>query len=111
MSENTHPLYTISTTLPGDPGSQSCEHPQHDNFMNKLRDTHQGFTFPILSDLSPRAGAQNTVLAAVLSQLQAMKVKERESCSVASDSLRPHGLYSPWNSLGQNTGVSSLSLL
>ena len=21
-----------------------------------------------------------------------------------SDSLRPHGLYSPWNSLGQNTG-------
>ena len=28
-----------------------------------------------------------------------------------SDSLRPHGLYSPWNSLGQNTGVSTLSLL
>ena len=28
-----------------------------------------------------------------------------------SDSLRPHGLYSPWNSPGQNTGVSSLSLL
>ena len=25
--------------------------------------------------------------------------------------LRPHGLYSPWNSLGQNTGVGSLSLL
>ena len=28
-----------------------------------------------------------------------------------SDSLWPHGLYSPWNSPGQNTGVSSLSLL
>ena len=28
-----------------------------------------------------------------------------------SDCLRPHGLYSPWNSPGQNTGVSSLSLL
>ena len=27
------------------------------------------------------------------------------------DSVRPHGLYSPWNSPGQNTGVSSLSLL
>ena len=27
-----------------------------------------------------------------------------------SDSLWPHG-YSPWNSLGQNTGVGSLSLL
>ena len=28
-----------------------------------------------------------------------------------SDPLQPHGLYSPWNSLGQNTGVGSLSLL
>ena len=31
--------------------------------------------------------------------------------SVASDPLRPHGLYSQWNSPGQNTGVGSLSLL
>ena len=28
-----------------------------------------------------------------------------------SSSLRSHGLYSSWNSLGQNTGVGSLSLL
>ena len=28
-----------------------------------------------------------------------------------SDSLLPHRLYSPWNSLGQNTGVGSRSLL
>ena len=34
-----------------------------------------------------------------------------QSCSVVSDSLQPHGLYSSWNSPGQNTGVSSLSLL
>ena len=34
-----------------------------------------------------------------------------ESCSVVSDSLQPHGLYNPWNSPGQNTGVGSLSLL
>ena len=34
-----------------------------------------------------------------------------ESCSIVSDSLRPHGLYSPWNSPGQKTGVGSLSLL
>ena len=27
-----------------------------------------------------------------------------------SDSLWPHGLYSPWNSPGQNTGVGSCSL-
>ena len=33
--------------------------------------------------------------------------KESESRSVASNSLRPHGLNSP----GQNTGVGSLSLL
>ena len=33
------------------------------------------------------------------------------SRSVLSDSLWPHGLYSPWNSPGQNTGVGSLSLL
>ena len=36
---------------------------------------------------------------------------ESESHSVMSDCLRPHGLYSPWNSPGQNTGVGSLSLL
>ena len=34
-----------------------------------------------------------------------------ESCSVMSDSLRPHGLYSPRDSPGQNTGVGSCSLL
>ena len=36
---------------------------------------------------------------------------ESESSSVMSDSLQPHGLYSPRNSPGQNTGVGSLSLL
>ena len=34
-----------------------------------------------------------------------------ESRSVVSNSLGSHGLYSPWNSPGQNTGVGSLSLL
>ena len=36
---------------------------------------------------------------------------DSESYSVMSDSLWPHGLYSPWNSPGQNTGVDSLSHL
>ena len=36
---------------------------------------------------------------------------ESESRSVVSDSLRPRGLHSPWNSPGKNTGVGSLSLL
>ena len=30
-----------------------------------------------------------------------MKLKVSQSCLT----LRPHGLYSPWNSPGQNTGV------
>ena len=33
------------------------------------------------------------------------KKSERESRSVTSDSPRHHGLYSPRNSPGQNTGV------
>ena len=37
--------------------------------------------------------------------------KESESHSVVLSSLQPHGLYSPWNSPGQNTAVGSLSLL
>ena len=37
--------------------------------------------------------------------------RESESQSVVSNSLGPCGLYSPWNSLGQNAGVGSLSLL
>ena len=42
--------------------------------------------------------------------LQVMRL-ESESHSVMSDSLQPHGLYSPWNSPGQNTRVGRLSLL
>ena len=40
-----------------------------------------------------------------------MDVKENERHSVVSNSLWPHGLYSPWNSPAQNTGVSILSVL
>ena len=38
-------------------------------------------------------------------------IHESESRSVVSDSLRPHGLHSAWNSPGQNTGVGGLSVL
>ena len=38
-------------------------------------------------------------------------IYESESCSVVSNSLWPHGLYSPWNFPGQNIGVGSLFLL
>ena len=36
---------------------------------------------------------------------------DSESLSVVSNSLWPQGVYSPWNSPSQNTGVGSLSLL
>ena len=42
---------------------------------------------------------------------QSYNKPESESHSVVSDSLRPHGLYSPWNCPDQNTRVGSLSLL
>ena len=49
----------------------------------------------------------------ILKEQKDLKIleKESESHSAVSDSLRPHGLYSLWSFLGQNTGVGSLSLL
>ena len=44
-------------------------------------------------------------------KLESEKKGESESHSVVSDFLWPHGLYSPWNSPGQNTGVDKFSLL
>ena len=38
-------------------------------------------------------------------------IMKNESCSVMSNSWWPHGLYSSWNSPGQNTGVGSCSFL
>ena len=40
--------------------------------------------------------------------IELLKVKVAYLCLTLCD---PHGLYSPWNSPGQNTGVGSLSLL
>ena len=40
-----------------------------------------------------------------------MKERESESRSVVSNSSLSHGLYSPWNFPGQNTGVGSLPFL
>ena len=37
-----------------------------------------------------------------------MSERVSESHSVVSNSVQPHGLYSPWNSPGQNTGVGRL---
>ena len=45
------------------------------------------------------------------STLQREGLSESESRSVVSDLLRPHGLYSPWNSPCQNIEVGSFALL
>ena len=45
------------------------------------------------------------------SALQVDNLMKSESHPVMSNCLQPCGLYSPWNSPGQNTGVGSLSLL
>ena len=49
----------------------------------------------------------------ILGVNRAYRVKREwsESRLVMSDSFQLRGLYSPWNSLGQNTAVDSLSLL
>ena len=38
-------------------------------------------------------------------------IRVKVKWKLVSNSLRPHRLYSPWNSPGQNTGVGSRSLL
>ena len=53
---------------------------------------------------------ESSMEAYILPYVKQMK-SESERRSAMSDSLRPRGLYDPWSSPGQNTGVSSLSLL
>ena len=59
----------------------------------------------LLSMGSHRVGHDWSDLAAV-----AAAAYSGENCSVVSDSLQPHGLYSPWNSPGQNPGVGGIFL-
>ena len=54
-------------------------------------------TAGLTSDCTPRTEAEHSG-----------PLSESESHLVVSDSLGPHGLYSPWNSPGQNTGVACL---
>ena len=50
------------------------------------------------------------ILKAIVLHMSIVKKSESESRSVVSDSVQPNGLYSPWDSPGQNTGMRSLSL-
>ena len=66
----------------------------------------------VVKYLVPFFSAKQSLIHAGIYSLGLLPVSanESESCSVMSDSLRSHGLYSPCNSLG-NTGVCSHSLL
>ena len=64
-----------------------------------------------LSILNHNFRLKTLLVSSTLFQAIWVVQSESESHPVMSDSLRPHGLYSPWNSLGQNTGVGILSLL
>ena len=50
-------------------------------------------------------------LPSSVAALMLLVFESSENCSVVSDSLRPHKLYSLWNSPGHNTGVGSHSFL
>ena len=58
----------------------------------------------------PKPGIKPTSPVSSALQVDSL-LSEGESHSVVSDSLLPHGLCSPWDSPGQNTGVGSLSHL
>ena len=61
-------------------------------------------------DCSLPGSSVHGVFQAGVLEWVAISFSKSESCSAVSDSLRPHGLCSPWNSPDQNTGVGSLSL-
>ena len=61
-------------------------------------------------DCSPPGSCVHGILQARTLEWAAVSYSS-ESCSVMSNSFQPRGLYSPWDSPGQNTGVGSRSLL
>ena len=73
----------------------------------------QIFKIYMKSSLSPSKITVAVHHAMILSGYQSLILwlKVKVSRSVMSNSLWPRGLYIPWNSPGQNTGVGSLSLL
>ena len=59
----------------------------------------------------PKCLAEDTLSVGKVVVIDITNEWMNESRSVVSDSLQPHGLYSPWNSPGQNTSMGNLSLL
>ena len=72
---------------------------------------HQGFSLSMSANLEDPAVATRLERSILTLIPKKGSESESESRSVVSNSLQPHGLYSPWNSPGQNTGLGSLSFL
>ena len=70
-----------------------------------------GLPFPSPGDLPDPGIEPGSPVLHADSLLSQPSGNQSESWSVMSDSLPPHGLYSPWDSPGQTTGVGGLSLL
>ena len=66
---------------------------------------------PFYVSISGIVGLFSTIFCLLRNPYTVFDKWRSESCSVMSDSLQLHGLYSARNSPSQNTGVGSLSLL
>ena len=88
----------------------------HEFFQARILEWVSGLLFPSSDDL-PSPGTEPRSLASQADSLTSelwgspYDLFESESHSVVSHFLQSHGLYSLWNSPGQNTGVGSHSLL
>ena len=76
-------------------------------FYQRLQ--HSGL--PSRFTIVAKAGIKACFYLSCCSSLKKPSLQEIERCAVLSDSLQPQELYRPWSSPGQNTGMSSLSLL
>ena len=72
---------------------------------------HVGISSCSMRDSVPRPGLEPRPAPLIAWRLSHCTTRKVKVAQVMSDSLWPHGLYSPWNSAGQNTGVGNLSLL
>ena len=95
-----------------------CKEIEENNRMGKTRDRFKkirdtkGAFHAKMGTIKDRNGMDLTEAEDIKKRWQEYTEREQsESRSVVSDSLRPRGLYSPWNSPGQNIGVGRLSLL
>ena len=88
-----------------------CETTGHTSIYDFLKSQCYYEQWNCLNLLQKARTFQNTLVSLEPRTASHTLWKWSESRSVMSDSLQPHGLYSPWNSPGQNTRVGSLSLL